>query len=541
MTPAPLLAAAALVAAPPAVTVDLSDPAALLSHPLLAGPWAELADAPLVREALDRPGLDAVRNPVWFVADRLGLTPAELLAAATAGGVRLELPAEGGPAAASVTAADPATLRALLNAVRVWAARAGDPLTAAAVLPPALPDGAVWELGELRYRLDGPSLHVTTGGGDWPSHGDVPAGTLLRVAVDLAALRNAGSFPPDLGPPWADANFGAFLGGYAAAVAASDRLVLTLSDSSKATDDSHGLRLTLSVPASPPVPGFFAPPDGPVPAPLAVPGAIYSAAWFRDYGALWDRRDDLLTVEQAESLEGKDDEVRQGIKVLGADVLPSELFGTLGPSWRAVVAGGLGTEYAVAPDAPLPAAGVAVSLRDPAAFGRLSDPVLRGVGLVAAFGGAKMRPFRLRTDGPRVRVTGLRFVDGPGAARVADRARFNAAPCWATHRGHFVVASSRPLLTAMLRALEAEAASPSFLPTGTTERQEFSPAALADAALAAAPAVRRELAFGTGLPAGEADALLAAAAAALRRLGPVTLETRTGAGLTLTADFDPPR
>ena len=549
MTAAPLLAAALSVFAPPAVVLEVPDPPALAARPLLAGPWADLRGAPLIRAGLGRPEFDAVLDPLNFVADRLGRTPGELLAAATAGGVRAELPATGGgPAAASVAADSPETLRATLDAVRVWVARVADPLTAAAVLPPELPEGTPWELGDLRYQIDGPTLAVATGGADWPAPIDADSATLLRLAVNLDAVREAGTFPPGLAPPWDDANLGAFLGGYAATLAASSQAELTLSDSRRETGDSRGLRLRLSMDAANRPPGFFAPPDGAVPAPLDVPGAIYSAAWFRDYGALWEARRELLTASRAEFLEAKDDEVRQGVKVLGADVLPSELAGTLGASWRVVIAGGLGTDYAIAPDAALPAAGLAVSLRDPEAFERLADPLLRGIGIVAAFGGAKMQPFRLRervasADGNdrRVRISGLRFADGPGAALAGDQARFNAAPCWLVHRGHFVLASSRPLLRAMLAALEEEAANPRFLPPGVTERQRLDPAALAAAVRGAAPAVRRALAFDAGLTPTEADDLLAAVDAALARFGPVTAETRLGDGLTLTVNFEPLR
>ena len=242
------------------------------------------------------------------------------------------------------------------------------------------------------------------------------------------------------------------------------------------------------------IPGFFASPNRPVPAPLAVPGAIYSASWSRDYGTLWDARRDLLTAAAADRLEEQDREVRQGVKVLGADVLPSDLFASLGDSWRVVVVGGAGSDYAIDPFPALPAAGLAVSLRDPAAFDRLAGPLLRGVRLVAAFGGAKMQPFGRDRDRRRGRTfpspaCGSRRRPRPPAS--GDRVRFNAAPAWATFRGHFVAASNRPTLRAMLETLEAEAAAPAFLPPAVTEEQRFAPAALADALIAAGPRRRR--------------------------------------------------
>ena len=545
MTPAPLIAAALLAGPPPAIAVESSASAALWRHPLVAGVWEELRDAPLVRDALAKPELDAARGPLRFVADRLNLAPGDLLAAATAGGVRLGLPAaENGPTGLTVAADSPETRRAVLAAVRALVVREVG-VAAALAFPPDAADGRDWPLGDdARLRVAGPAVSVAANGADFPAP-PAAGGPPLRVAADLAALRAAGRFPPGLAPPWGDANLAGYLGGYAAAVTPAASASLTLSHSRRETDDSQGLSAEFKLTPGDEavrVPGFFAGPAAAVPAPLAVPGAIYTASWFRDLDGLWAARRDLLAAASADALEAQDDAVRQGLKVLGADVAPSELAATLGDSWRVVVAGGLGSDYAVAPVPVLPAAGLAVSLRDPAGFDRLAGPLLRGVRLVATFGGAKMQPFAATetVGGVEVPVSGLRFAETPGAARSGDRARFNVAPSWATFRGHFVVASNRPLLRALLVALDDEAAAPAFLPTGVTEEQCLSPAALADALADAAPSVAAGLTLEAGLSAAESDELIAAVGRALRRVGPVTLTTEVRDGLRMTLDIAPP-
>lgn len=549
MTPAPLLAAALALSMaagpPPAITVESSVPASLWRHPLVADVWAELRDAPLIRDALAKPEPDAVRDPLRFVADRVGLAPGDLLAAATAGGVRLELPAvENGPTGLVVVSDSPETRRAVLGAVRTLAAREFGP-AAALLFPPDTADGQEWPLGEdARLRVVGPAVAAAANGADFPADPPAAGGPPLRVAVNLAALRAAGSLPLALAPPWGDPALGGFLGGYAAAAGDATEATLTFADSRRESGDSRGLSIGVALPAGErraDVPGFFAPPAARVSGRLVVPGAIYSAAWFRDYGALWDGRRDLLTAAVAAATERRDGEIRQELKVLGADVRPSDLAATLGDSWRVVVAGGLGSDYAVEPVPALPSAGLAVSLRDAAAFDRLADPLLRGVRLVATFGGAKMQPFAATetVGGIEVAVSGLRFAETPAAARVGDRVRFNAAPTWATFRGHFVAASNRPTLRALLVALDEEAAAPAFLPTGVTEEQRFSPAAFADALAAAAPSIAAGLTLETGLVPADANDLTAAAGRALRRFGPVTLTTRTDDGLRITLDIEP--
>ena len=540
-----LLAAAVAFAPPPAVTIE-ADPAALARHPLVAGVWAELAAAPPVRGALARTAAEAVREPLRLLAGRLSTGPFEAAVAATAGGVRLELPAVGGgPAGLSVAADSAETRRAVVAAARAYVAREAGP-AAALLFPPDSAGPRPWPLGEdATVWLDGPRVDLAANGAARPAPPALPPGTLLRIAADVPALRAAGSLPPGLGPPWADGNLGSYLGGYAAALDESPGVSLTLSDSPDDTSDSRGLRLSLRLAEAQTetdIPGFFASPNRPVPAPLAVPGAIYSASWLRDYGTLWDARRDLLTAAAADRLEEQDREVRQGVKVLGADVLPSDLFASLGDSWRVVLVSGAGSDYAVEPFPALPAAGLAVSLRDPAAFDRLAGPLLRGVRLVAAFGGAKMQPFAATetVGGADVSVSGLRFAETPAAARVGDRVRFNAAPAWATFRGHFVAAGNRPALRVLLEALDAEAAAPSFLPPGVTEEQRFAPAALADALIAAGPAVAARLTLEGGFSPAESDATVAAVAAALRRVGPVTLTTDVSDGLRMTLDVRPP-
>ena len=538
MTFAPLLAAALLSAGPPpAIVVESASPAGLWRHPLVAGVWAELREAPPVRDAVASPEADAAYAPVRFAAGRLNLAPGDLLAAATAGGVRVELPpVEGGPTGLVVAAESPEIRRKILAAVRALAVREAG-LAAALVFPPDTVAGEVWPLGDdAEVRVDGPAVAAAANGADFPADPPAAGGPLLRIAADLGRLRAAGALPP-LGPPWDDPNLGGYLGGYAAFLSDAADAELTLSG-------GRGVSLEVSVPADAAAgpPGFFAPPGTSVPRPLAVPGVIYSAAWYRDYGALWASRRSVLTADAADRLEEQDDEVRQGIKVLGADVAPSELAATLGDSWRVVFAGGLGSDYGVDPFPRLPAAGLAVSLRDEAEFARLAGPVLRGVRLIAAFGGAKMEPFAATetVGGADVPISGLRFAETPAAVRSGDRTRFNAAPAWATFRGHFVAASNRPLLRAMLDALDAEAAAPAFLPTGVTEEQRFSPAALADALAAAGPAISVRLTLEGGFAPADADATLAAVGNALRRLGPVTLTTHTDGGLRMTLRVELP-
>ncbi|NNJ27615.1 hypothetical protein [Alienimonas chondri] len=520
--------------APAAVSLEIRDPAALLAHPLIGNVWAELNEAPGVREARRRPELDAVLDPLRFLAGRCDRDVPTLLADLTAGGVRFDWSGEeNGPAALTIAAASPEVWQEFLPALRTWLSRTADPLTALAAIPPDLQDGQEWTVGSLRYQLDGATLSLASGGAPYAPRAAGEDHVHLRI--DLHHLRESGRLPAEA-EFQKDPAFAALLGGYAASLLSANQFDLSLADSGAKSD---GLSLRIAMDGEERLPGFFAPPDAVSPAPLNVAGALYSASWYRDYRTLWDARGSALPPEQVEALEARDFEIRQGIKVLGADVLPSELASAFDSSWRAVVVNGE-REYLVAATPPLPAAGLAVSLRDRERFEDLARPALSAIRLVAVFGGAKMQPFRTRGSEGELDLSGLRFLDRSGADSVGDRARFNVAPTWTVHRGHFVVASTRPLVRSIAAALDAEAESPHRLPPGVTESQRFEPEAFAAALDAAGASVRFALIAEGGFDSLEAAAIQEAAARALRSLGPITVTTAVDdSGLSLEMQFTP--
>lgn len=350
----------------------------------------------------------------------------------------------------------------------------------------------------------------------------------IQLEVNLGAVRKAPDLQKALKRPADDAGAVTLVGGWLDLLRQGDRLRGEMSwpkDSSeiqlKLTDDSVEPHEGLE--------GFFAANAKHELAPLLKPpGAIYSASWFRDYRALWNQRDDLLTPAALAKLEKGDRDVKQQFSVFGVSFSPSELFQQLGTQFRVVLARASETEYRVSLKNRLPAGALCVSLRDESAFLTQAEPLSRALGLVAAFGEAKMLTKKSEHRGAN--LTGFWFRDDEKSTARGNQLRYNFNPTWAVARKHFVLGSTRKIVTQVIDELDRQTGElssslePSSRSAIVTDRQLLEFSELGEGLLDFREAIVQGSIFDRGLRLTEGDHELKLAKQLLQSLGQLTTQ-----------------
>lgn len=277
----------------------------------------------------------------------------------------------------------------------------------------------------------------------------------IKWEINLEAIRQLPGLQKALKHPAEDAGAVAVLGGWLDLLRQGDWLrgeFLWPKNSSEIE-----IKLTAdSVEPGDGLAGFFTSDSEDKLAPLLEPpGTIYSASWYRDYQALWNQRDELLTPSALAKLEKADGDIKQQFSVFGVSFTPSGLFQQLGTQFRVVVARANETEYRVTLKNRLPAAALCVSLPDEPAFLAQADPLSRALGLVSAFGEAKM--LTKRTEYGGAKLTGYWFRDDEKSAARGNQLRFNFNPTWTVARKHFVLGSTQKIVTQVIDELDRQA------------------------------------------------------------------------------------
>ena len=364
----------------------------------------------------------------------------------------------------------------------------------------------------------------------------------LNLAIDLKAVRRAPDFQKALVRPSDDAGQIAILGGWMDLLKAADRLRFKLSWPA----GSEEIQATLTADdaaANEVLAGFFAGgPDRKI-APLLEPaGTIYTASWFRDYAALWNSRADLLTESALEKLEEGDQKIKQQFSVFGVSFTPSELFKQLGTEFRVVLVRSGDSEYRVELKNRLPAAAVCISLRDRDAFLAQAEPLSRALGLVAAFGEAKM--LSKTSEHAEAKLKGLWFRDDENAVRQGNQIRYNFNPTWTVAREHFILGSTRKIVAQVIDELDRHSAG---LKTAAnvlqpTERQRLSFSELACGLMDFREAILQSSVLERGLTYSDSIIELDLAKDAIEALGRLTTEAAfTEQGLEYQIRLDPER
>ena len=447
------------------LTVEISQPMRLTEHRLVNEAWSHLSESRQAQGRLGSPEFDRVHQAIRFVEAATGLPWQTALERLTAGGVVLTVASAQPPVADLVVTASDAELLGRVHEFvrgqlreRVPAGRLEN------VLSETEHGGAkCYRLGDAHYALTGNRLIVASSAerlrerlDQLPVPARGPDGSqqpLLTARVNLEKLRGFPEFARNLALPSDDPGRTAFLGGWFELLRAGDAVEARVSLDAAAVD----LFVRADVAVEELAPGlrrFFAAGDERAAPPLEVPGTLYSASWYRDWGSLWGARGELLQTGAREKLEKGNEDIRKQFSAFKIDFIPSELMSSLGPHFRVVLARQVQPAYEVELNGRLPAGLLAIDLDDEETFRGQATPLMRVVGLLTAFG----RPGLLtrKAEYRDADLTGLWYADDANSAATGNRVRFNFNPTWTIARGHFLLGSTGEIVRNAIDALERE-------------------------------------------------------------------------------------
>jgi hypothetical protein len=460
-----------------------------------------LEDSPELTRRRENASSDPRVAALAFLAERLELTPEELFWRLTSGGSIVSVsPANPPEVLFASVAADREFPARIVDALRQILAEAA-PQAAGAWRQETYRDFECHGAGPLHFAvrenlllaastpaaLRGAIDRVAERGsvGDASDSSGAPA-PLLHVELDLSAIRQRLPGLADaLQFPSADPGRTALLGGWLdllrqfehaeLSIAARDaRLEISarVSDARPAGSSAAGTGYFAGFPAENVTPDR-------APAPLLdVPGAIYRASWYRDYAALWNARGDLLTTDAAAMLDAGDERAATQLEVFGTHLRPSELFTQLGPRFRVVVTAQDEPPYDVEVLDPLPAAALAVELRDEQRVREMSAPILRTLHLIM---GGEQRIITSEHEHAGAKLVTLSLSEDPAEQQRGSSARYNFRVTYAFAKGHFVIGTTPQVVKQVLDGLSEESDVPHLDRTAETERQQFDFARLAEA------------------------------------------------------------
>jgi hypothetical protein len=238
-----------------------------------------------------------------------------------------------------------------------------------------------------------------------------------------------------------------------------------------------GFLLTLRVPRGRegmgPEQGLHLAPAGqPGSLPLLEPkGVLYSDSFYLDQGRIWTDRAKLFPEKQVKRLEGFDK--NSGRFLLGTRL--STLLTQAGPYHRLVVVRQQ-VGYKVQPKQRVPAFALVTDLRQPEAFAKAIEPILRGAAFFASF---KVHLKLVEEKHAGCAIIGYRFKEDAPYPEDVNDVRFNFSPCFTRVGNQFVVCSTLELCRELVDLLQKEGRSPRPGSAATAHSQVYA-AGLAD-------------------------------------------------------------
>jgi hypothetical protein len=176
---------------------------------------------------------------------------------------------------------------------------------------------------------------------------------------------------------------------------------------------------------------------------------LFSTSFYLDLAKIWNEREGLFNEKQRKSLETFD---KDSSRVLAGSTF-SKLVTLAGPYHRLVVVHNPRPGYKTTPGQNLPAAAWVVELRDPEAFAKRMEAILRAAGLLATLQ-VKLKQFEEDCQGHK--IVGYRFVEDAPWDNDPQNLRFNASPCFVRVGNQFVFCSTVALCRELVAMLDAE-------------------------------------------------------------------------------------
>lgn len=450
------------------LTVELRQPLRLADHRLVTEVWGHLSESRPVQDRLASPEFDRIPQAIRFLEASTGLPWQTALERLTAGGVVLTVESARPPVADLVLTASDAEL---LTGVHEFVRRQLRERVSAGRIERVLSETEhrgtkCYRLGDAHYALAGQRVIVASSTerlrerldrlpepGESSRDVDGPKQPPITARLSLERLRAFPELARDPALPSDDPGRTALLGGWLDLLRTGKTLEAAVS--LEATAVSVAVRADAAAEdLAPGLRRFFAAGDERAAPLLELPGTLYSASWYRDWGSLWEARGELLQTEAREKLEKGNEDVRKQFSAFRIDFIPTELMSSLGPHFRVVLARQQQPAYSVELHEQLPAGLLAIDLDDEETFRAQATPLMRVVGLLTAFG----RPGLLtrKAEHRDAELTGLWYADDPNSAASGNRVRFNFNPTWTITRGHFLLGSTGEIVRDAIDALDRE-------------------------------------------------------------------------------------
>ncbi|MGH7170575.1 MAG: hypothetical protein ACRELG_09890 [Gemmataceae bacterium] len=196
--------------------------------------------------------------------------------------------------------------------------------------------------------------------------------------------------------------------------------------------------------------------------PTGVPGSrpllepknvLYSESSYFDLANIWKERTSLFHDKQVRQLDKF--EKRSAPFLVGSKL--SKLLMQTGPYYRFVAAHQTKVGYKTTPKISIPAFALVWELREPQAFGKSMEAILRGAALL---GGAQVNLRLVEEKYKECKLVGYRFPEDEPLKGDINDLRFNFTPCFTRVGDQFVVSSTINLCRELVDVLHREGSSP---------------------------------------------------------------------------------
>jgi hypothetical protein len=278
----------------------------------------------------------------------------------------------------------------------------------------------------------------------------LPKNPLARLWLNLEKVKQTPQAKEIFTSPRNDPNLTVLFGGWIDVAARAPYLCAGL------YQEKTGFLMTVRMPAgregASADAAVHAPPlTGPAAPPLLEPkGVLFSTCFYLDLGKFWEERTRLFNPQQVKNLE--DTDKNAGRFLVGAKL--SQLLTQTGAYHRFVVVNQPKFAYAKAPAQPIPAFAFVMELRDPEAFARSMDTILRGAALLA---GAQFKLKLVEEKRGEHTIVGYRFPEDVPVPADVTNARFAFSPCFLRVHNQFVFCSTMELARELVDLLDREA------------------------------------------------------------------------------------
>lgn len=193
------------------------------------------------------------------------------------------------------------------------------------------------------------------------------------------------------------------------------------------------------------------PADQPGSLPLLEPkGVLSSSSFFLDVSKFWEHRAQLFTERQLKTFE----DFNKNSAVFLAGTQFSKLLLQAGSHHRIVVAHPAKSSYQKTPAQRIPAFAVVAEMREPEAFSKSMEAILRAAALLAS---TQVKLKLVEEKYGERTLVGYRFPEDAPFRGDVDNVRFNFSPCFVRVGKYFLASSTRELGQELVDLLDREA------------------------------------------------------------------------------------